>query len=85
MLKPKSYFFAIGKNEVIQIVEYELQRLRIALINFDDLADTASIEGFVFDVTEVAKNLLNFLLHVKSYEIYYGGEYLNDNQKNFES
>ena len=64
MFKPESYLFAIGEDELIQIIEYELQRLGIALINFDDLTYATRIEGLVFDVTEVAKNLLNFLLHV---------------------
>ena len=63
MFESEPHFLAIVEDELIQIIEYKLEWLWVALINLDNLAYAASIEGFVFDVTEVAKNFLYFLLH----------------------
>lgn len=63
MFKSESYFLATGEDELIKIVEYEFERLGIRLIDFNDLRNTASIEGLIFDVAEVAEYLLYFALH----------------------
>lgn len=66
MFQSKPDFFAIREDELVEVVEYELQGFRIGLVELDYLADAAGIEGFVFDIAEVAKYLLNFLLHLLS-------------------
>ncbi len=81
MLQPQPHFFAVEKDELVQVVQYEFERLRIAFVNFNDLAYAAGIEGFVFDASEVAEDLLNFLLHALSYYLNAEVEYLNGKPK----
>lgn len=63
MFKSESYLLASWKDELVQIVKNEFERFGVALVYFDDLTDATSIKGFVFDIAEVAKNLLDFFLH----------------------
>lgn len=63
MLQPKTNLLAAGKDELVKVVEDELERLRVGLVDLDDLRDAARVEGFVLDVPEVAEDLLDLVLH----------------------
>lgn len=63
VLEAQSDFFAIGKDELIQVKQYEFQGFWVGFVDFDDLRDAAGVEGLVFYVAEVTKNLLDFILH----------------------
>lgn len=63
VLQSQPHLFAVGEDQLVQVIEDELQRLRIRLVYFHDLADAAGVERLVLYVTEVTKNLLDLLLH----------------------
>jgi hypothetical protein len=48
---------------LVQVKQYEFQGFWVGFVDFDDLGDAARVEGLVFYVAEVAKNLLDFILH----------------------
>ena len=62
MLHPKFNFFCRSEDQLVEVVEDEFEGLGVALVDFDDLADAAGVEGLVFDAAEVAENLLNLFL-----------------------
>lgn len=66
MFKSESDFLAIGENELIEVVEYELKWFRITLVELNYLTNATGIKRLVFDIAEVAKYFLNFLLHLLS-------------------
>ena len=63
VFKPQPYFLAVAEDEVIEVVEDEFQRLGVVLVDLNQLADAAGVEGFIFDASEVPEDLLYFLLH----------------------
>ena len=64
VLQSKSGFLAIGEDELVEVIEDELERFGVGLIDLDHLRDAAGVEGFVFDATEVTKYFLDFVLHL---------------------
>ena len=64
MFEPKSNFLAVAEDEVVEIVEDELQRFGVVLVDLHQLADAAGVERLVFDATEVSKDFLYLLLHL---------------------
>lgn len=50
---------------MVQIIKDEFQRLGVGLIDLYDLWDATGIKWLIFDVAEVTKNFVNFILHVK--------------------
>lgn len=63
MFESKANLFAIGEDELIEVVEYELQGLWIGLIYLNDLRDAACVEGLILDIAEIAEYLLYLVLH----------------------
>ena len=63
VFESKSRLFAMSKNQLVQVVENKLEGLGVFLEDLYDLTDAGSVEWFVFDIAEVTKNLLDFLLH----------------------
>ena len=64
MFHPQLNFLCGGKNQLIEIVDDELQRLRTTLINLNDLRDDGSIEGFILHLLEKREQLFYFFLHL---------------------
>lgn len=64
VLEPKAYFLTVAEDEVIEVVEDELQRLGVVLVDLNQLANAAGVEGFVFDAPEVSEDFLYLLLHL---------------------
>ncbi len=81
MFQSKPDFLAIGKNQLVEIVKYVLQRLGICLIYLDDLGDTACIEWLVFDVAKIAEDFLDFVVHIKNIKQIIMAEYLSATSK----
>lgn len=63
---------------MVEIEEYELERLWVGLVDLDDLRDAARVEGLVLYVAEVTEDFLDLVLHVML--IITGQEYLSNPQ-----
>lgn len=63
MLESESDLLSAGEDQLIEVVEDELEGLRVVFIDLYDLTNAAGVERLVLDVPEVAEDLLYLLLH----------------------
>jgi hypothetical protein len=63
VLQSQTHLLATGEDELVEVVEDKFERLRVCLVDLDYLRDAARVEGLVLDVSEVAEDFFDLVLH----------------------